>query len=67
MAIAIYHFYLPSYRLLSDTELAKYIIQLILSGDLAGDLAKVVEAGADIEGYEIAGDIIVEAGLDVAE
>jgi len=34
--------------LFSNTKLTENIIQLILGGDFAGDLAEVVEATADI-------------------
>lgn len=47
--------------LLSYTKLRKYVVQLILGGNSAGDLAEVVQAAADVEGEEVAGQVVVHA------
>ena len=41
-------------RSLSDTELTKDIIQLILSGDLTGNFAQVMKRAADVQCQQIA-------------
>jgi hypothetical protein len=36
-------------RLLSNTELAENIIELIFIGNLAGDLTEIMQGAADVE------------------
>ena len=50
-----------SRKLLSDTEFTKDVIKLVFVRDFAGDLAKIVEAPANVERKEIAGDVVVQA------
>ena len=50
--------------LLSDTELRENVVEFVFGGYFAGYFAKVVEAAADVEGDEVAGDVVVEAGFD---
>ena len=54
-------------RLLPNTELTKYKIQLIFIGDLPRDGSEVVQALPDIQCQEIAGEAVVEAALYVTE
>lgn len=53
--------------LFADTKLRKYIIQHLLIIHFAGDFAEVVEAAADVEGEEVAGEAVVEAGTYIVE
>ena len=61
----ILHDYL-SY-LFADTKLRKDVIQLILRSHFPCYLTEVEKAGADIEGYEVAGDIVVHAGFYILQ
>ena len=54
-------------ELLSDTKLTEDIVQFVFGGYFAGYLAQIVEAGAYIEGYEVAGDVVVHAGLNILQ
>jgi hypothetical protein len=50
--------------LFSNTKLRKYIPQQILRGDYTSDFSEVVEGFADVDGKEVARDIVVEALAD---
>ena len=54
-------------NLLSNTKLTKYIIQLILIGDLAGDFAEIVETAANIQRYQISGEHVIQSILDIIQ
>ncbi len=54
-------------ELLPDTKLTKNIIQLILIRDLPGDLTQVMQAAADIQGQQVAGEVVVETGFDIVQ
>ena len=53
--------------LLADAEFGEDGLEDVVGGDVAGDLAEVVDYAADVLGDEVAREVLVEGVLCVAE
>ena len=51
--------YFPTQNLLSDAEVLEYVVQDFVAGDFAaGDFGKVMDAVAEVFGYEVSREIL---------
>ena len=53
--------------LLADAEMRKNISEYFVVGYFAYDFAEVLEAVAEVFADEVAGQVVLEAGLDVSD
>jgi hypothetical protein len=47
--------------LLPDTEFTENIPENFIGGDFAGDFAQMMEGSMNIDGYQVCGDVVIEA------
>ncbi len=57
----------PLKLLLPNTKLTKNIIQLVFIGDLAGDLAEVLQTPPDIKGHKVRRNFIFQSLLHILQ
>ena len=55
------------FTLLSDTEFAEDIVQLVFVGDFSSNLAKVMQASADVQCQQVTGNSVIHSRLYVIQ